>query len=451
MARGPGKPAALAGALLLALAARAPAGVHEVGPGKPFQRIEDALKRARPGDTILVHPLPGGAAYEKVALAVSVPRLTIRAMPSADGRRVRLDGAGFQYSGVAPVPRAIVQFEPEAGGCLLEGFELANAHNRTSNGTGVRIAAANDVTIRNCDVHHNDMGIQSNGEVGKDTGRNQRLESCAFHHNGNERRAGFNHNLYVMGTSVRMTGCEVYAPTTGHNFKSRAHFIWVEASSIHDSTNREFDLVDGDANTEAPGSHAVLIGNVIAKAKDCRGNHSVIHFGQDGGKDHRGTLFLVHNTIVQPFGAPVVELSAPGASAVIANNLFWNAGARPPQIPVLAEARNGAAIDRVTGGSNWISQGFALPRGSGLAPADNILAGGGETPPFRNAPAQDYQLLAASPARMINIGQPLAAINLPAAPGENSPPATLLQYKAPLQTEPRAFAGRPDAGAYEAK
>jgi hypothetical protein len=436
----------LAAVFLLGLAA----DVLEVGPGRPHARPEDALRRARPGDTILVHPLPGGAAYEKTALSVAVPRLAIRAAIPRDGRRVRLDGAGFEYAGVAPVPRAIVQFDAEAHGGLLEGFELANAHNKSSNGAGVRIAAASDVTVRNCEIHHNDMGIQSNGDVAKDTGRNQRFESCLFHHNGNDRRAGFNHNLYLGGTSVRMTGCEVYAPTTGHNFKSRAHFNWIEASFIHDSGNREFDLVDGDANTEAPGSHAVLVGNVIAKAKDCKGNHAVIHFGQDGGKDHRGTLFLVHNTIVQPFGAAVVELSAPGASAVIAHNLFWNAGARPPQVPVLAAARNGAAIDRVTGGANWVSSGFAFPPGAGLVPADNILASASETPPFRNPAGADYQLLPV-PARMINLGRPLAALQLPAAPGDLNPPAALLQFKPPLGSEPRAFAGAPDAGAYEAK
>jgi hypothetical protein len=435
----------LAAAFLIGFAA----DVLEVGPGRTHARPEDALRRARPGDTLLVHPPPGGA-YEKVALAVRIPRLTIRAAPSRDGRRVRLDGADFEYSGASPVPRAIVQFDPEANGGLLEGFELTNAHNRSSNGAGVRIAAANDVTIRNCEIHRNDMGIQSHGDVAKDTGRNQRLESCVFHHNGNDRRAGFNHNLYLGGTSVRMTGCEVYAPTTGHNFKSRAHFNWIEASFIHDSGNREFDLVDGAANTEAPGSHAVLTGNVIAKAKDCKGNPAVIHFGQDVGQDHQGTLFLIHNTIVQPFASPVVDLSAPGASAVIANNLVWNGGARPAQPTALAAVRNGAALDRVTGGGNWVSAGFMFPPGAGLAPADNVIASASEAPAFRNPGGADYQLLPV-PGRMLNLGRPLVALKLPAAPGDLNPPATLLQFKPPLGAEPRVFAGGPDAGAYEAK
>ncbi len=440
----------MSGPFLLALAVPLLAEVLEVGPGKAFQGPGDALRQARPGDTILVHPLPDGGAYPKVALMVRTPRLAIRAAPSRDGRRVRLDGGGFDYSGAGSVPRAIVQFEPGADGCLLEGFELANARNGSSNGAGVRINQANDVTIRSCELHRNDMGIMSGGDFSRGTGRNQRLESCSFHHNGNERRAGYNHNLYLGGTSVRMTACEAYAPTTGHNFKSRAHLNWIEASFIHDSANREFDLVDGVGNTDVPASHAVLLGNVIAKAKDCRGNKAVIHFGRDGRVDHQGTLFLVHNTIVQPFLSPVADLSAPGASAVIANNLVWDGGSRAAG-QALVVLRNGAAPAQATGSGNWLSGGFSLPGGTGLAAADNILAGGNEAPPFRNAAGQDYQLLAASPARMIDLGRPLGGFKLPAAPGEKDPPAGLLQYRHPHKAEPRLIAGRPDAGACEAR
>jgi hypothetical protein len=46
----------------------------------------------------------------------------------------------------------------------LEGFELNGAHNATHNGAAVRINQANGVTIRDCLIHHSDMGIMSNGD-----------------------------------------------------------------------------------------------------------------------------------------------------------------------------------------------------------------------------------------------------------------------------------------------
>ena len=108
----------------------------------------------------------------------------------------------------------------------------------------------------------------------------------------------------------KQLGIERKKPFVDHYSQlERKDFLAMAKMDAIPARDREFDLVDGDANTEAPGSHAVLVGNVIAKAKGCKGNHAVIHFGQDGGKDHRGTLYLVHNTIVQPFGSQKV---APG-------------------------------------------------------------------------------------------------------------------------------------------
>ena len=42
-----------------------------------------------------------------------------------------------------------------------------------------------------------------------------------------------------------------------------------------------------------------MTGCVIVKDPACPGNHAVIHYGQDGGGEHNGTLWLVHDTIVE--------------------------------------------------------------------------------------------------------------------------------------------------------
>ncbi len=126
--------------------------------------------------------------------------------------------------------------------------------------------------------------------------------------------------------------------------KSRAHHTRVEYCYVHHSANREFDLVDA-AETARPQSDAVLLGNIIVKDPQCSGNRTVIHFGQDGGKGHNGTLYLAFNTIVTPFLAPVVELSAPKAKAVLLGNLLSDGGNRQ-QHQVLAVARGGASLRR---------------------------------------------------------------------------------------------------------
>ena len=75
--------------------------------------------------------------------------------------------------------------------------------------------------------------------------------------NGDLKEPGQNHNLYLGGTSVTVRGCEIASSLTGHNLKSRAHQNWIEYNFIHDSANRELDLVDGEGNTDAPNSAAM--------------------------------------------------------------------------------------------------------------------------------------------------------------------------------------------------
>lgn len=107
----------------------------EVGHGKRYATITAANKIARSGDVIVVHPLPDGKPYAREAVYVKVKRLTIKASVKS-GKRVRISGKGFDYSGRGSVPRAIFQFNRGADDCVLEGFELFGAANRSYNGGG---------------------------------------------------------------------------------------------------------------------------------------------------------------------------------------------------------------------------------------------------------------------------------------------------------------------------
>ena len=114
-----------------------------------------------------------------MALLIRQPNLTIRAVQDVSGRRVRLSGTGFDYSGNGPVPRAIVQFDPAAHDGTLDGFELSGAHNGSFNGAGVRINQANNILVTHCEIYDNDMGIMSNGSVlaSPPSGDHQRIAS----------------------------------------------------------------------------------------------------------------------------------------------------------------------------------------------------------------------------------------------------------------------------------
>ena len=154
-----------------------------VGSGGNYLRIEDAIAVAAAGDVILVSPQPGDKPYARTHLALFQSRITIRAVNSK-GDRVRLEGDGYDYSGQGRIPRAIVQFNKGADGCVIEGFELSGAHNTSHNGAGIRINQANQVTVRDCVIHRNDMGIMSNGDGTPQTAADQLIEDCLIHSNG---------------------------------------------------------------------------------------------------------------------------------------------------------------------------------------------------------------------------------------------------------------------------
>ena len=333
--------------------ALAHAATLEVGDGKSFQRIEDAVLQAKSGDEIVVHAKDDGSPYRQPVLLVSTSKLTIRA---ADPKKnVVLDGDGFVYSGRGSLPRAIVQFDPTANGCTLDGFKLINARNESFNGAGVRINQASDIIIRNCEIRDNDMGIMSNGDSAKQTGSRQLIEKCKITDNGTTKDPGYNHNLYLGGTSVTVKNCEIARAVTGSNLKSRAHLNYIIGNHIHYSANRELDLVDAVGTTDVPGSDSFLIGNTIVKDPKCNGNKAVVHFGRDGKAVHDGTIWLVGNTIRTPFVSPVVVVSS-GLGVVFIDNVIDDDNAK--QKGALVSLRDPRAT--ASGKGNTIPERFAV-------------------------------------------------------------------------------------------
>lgn len=411
-------------------------GRLSVGPGKRYSRIEDALKKARKGDEIRVYPNKNDAPYQRVALYVDKPGVKIVAMKKGD-KRITLSGKGFEYSGVGRTPRAIIQFNAGSDGSSISGFVLTDAHNKSHNGAGVRINSGNNIVVEDCEIHGNDMGVMSNGKL--KSGQNQIIRHCHVHSNGSKAEPGYNHNFYLGGTSVTLAFCDVHSPITGHNVKSRAHFTRVMYCYIHDSGNREFDLVDS-RETEAPESHALLMGNLIVKKRNMNGNKTVIHFGQDGGKQHNGKVFLYFNTIITPYISPVVDLSASKAGAVFVGNIIDDGGANQNG-QALVKYRNGANAGNVSGSDNWLSAGFGKQKWPRTYTAPRKVH-----PPFKDVAKGDVGIKKRQRSLEYK-GEKLSRLKIPTPPGADKAAAVEWQYKAPCDKEKRPGQSRPILGA----
>jgi|GEM_PF-1065224 len=327
--------------------------VLQVGPGRIYESITKAVEVAQPGDVIAVYPSLNS--YPGTQVSINKANLTIEGMGP---RPIRIVGDNFNYDGVGSTPRAVFQLNSSGNGFTLKNFDISGAHNDSFNGAGVRINAANNVTITHCLIHGNDMGIMSNGLVKNEhAGENQVIDHCTIFSNGTNKEPGQNHNLYLGGTSVTMQYCNVYGSTTGHNFKSRAHFNLIKYCQIHDASNRELDLVEA-WDTERPNSNTVLIGNIIIKDPNCQGNRGVIHFGAEKGT-HVGTLYLFNNIITTYFSTPLIMLDSTKTNCVVDGNILTSTA---PGNHYLFDLEQSADISQVSGSNNWASSEINLPK-----------------------------------------------------------------------------------------
>lgn len=173
----------------------------------------------------------------------------------------------------------------------------------------------------------------------------------------------------------------------------------------------------------------------------------MIHFGQDGGRDHDGTLYLVHNTIVTPFISPVVDLSSAKARAVLRGNILDDGG-RTRNNQVLGDGRRGGASAKaVTGVDNWIAPGFANRlENTGVQAARNSVSR--RSREHYVAPARhDYRLREAW-GDIVRAGRASGTLDLPATPGGQSEDRPLgWQYAHPAGKAARRTSHPPDLGA----
>lgn len=432
--------------LLLTACACLSAAEVIIAPGRGLLRIEDGLPLLKAGDTLVIHPRNDGKPHPRVAMRITLPDITIRGMSGPDGEPVILDGTDYNYSGAGSVPRAIIEFSPDAFGGRVENLRLTNARNATGNGAGIRVNAASHIVIDHCRIDNNDMGIMSNGDYGQ--AQDITISNCHIHHNGAPDLKGQSHNVYLMGTDARLIGCLIENSTDGHNLKSRTHQLLVEGCTIRNSANRECDIVDAKGTTDRPNSFAFFMGCVIAKDINCPGNRTVIQFGQDGGNDRDGTCWFLQCTIMSPFISPIVDLSSSKSKTAFANTLIVDpTGGGVGRILVSSKDGRDPAISSIDG--LWAPYGYSVPASAKKA----VIGAFNEQPPVRD-PASDWHWLDTIEPPFRDGGVPINVIPLPiAALASDHPlrqhPPIVPQTTMGIGTVDRPLVDTPDLGAFE--
>jgi Right handed beta helix region len=399
------------------------AGTLEVGEGKQYSTIAAAAAAVQPGDTVLIFP---GIYREAVRWRISGLEgepITVRGV---EGARPIIDGTGVVISGSGQVGRAL--FQVEANDYIFENLELRNGRNN-QNGAGFRMLNSRRTVIRNVKVMWNDMGIVS---VGNDE---LLVEYSEIAYNGTPLYNGYSHNFYLEGDRSTVRHCYIHDSTNGQTFKTRGRYtelLYNYIADAHDriqggDTTKEIGIQGGD-DTEAPNSHALLLGNIIIK----RGSgYSFLDFGPENVRPFRnGTLFLINNTLVRE-GKPagwLLRLGHPSGRAVLYNNIISG-------VPELARGAGAAMLE---GSNNWLPNGVAAP--PGLRQTIH-----GDDPGFVSPAQRNYRLRPQSPC-LRKGAERLSALDGQGAP---RPVAATEEYSAPWNHAPRPGRERISIGALE--
>lgn len=404
-------------------AAAAPAPTRSVAD---LAALKDVLENtANPGDVILLQP----GVYP-----VDVPRLSVRRSGTSErpiilrgvvrgGQRPVLDGSAVN------VQRGLLYFWPETHDWVVENVEFRNARGSgrpngapTSNNAAAAYIQGSNLTFRNCYSHHNDNGWFSTHDA-----VNTLIEACETAYNGKPASAEGNatHNHYVNSRSLIVRYCCIHHSTEAQNFKSRCEHAVLAYNWIEEDGGYSVEVASENAH------NTLWIGNVIIKRTPAGGQRRLLGVG-DGTGVARGTLSLVHNTLVtrQPEDFCFFSHSSATTDLLLYNNVFAGPGRAPQQW-------NGKG--RIEGAGNFFTSGMPAPPGlTGTIVAD--------APGFVDAAADDFRLRPDSPCRDAGIADPRSRDE--AGMLVRSLPTHQPRRREPGSTQ-RRTREKPDVGAFE--
>ena len=418
---------------LLLASTSASAATYSVGATRTYTS-PCALAAAvplQPGDVVEVDPGTYTDACQLTASGTAQAPITLRGLPAMP--RPVFDATGLDLSGAGQVPRAIFQFT-NASYWIVEHVELEHASNASNNGSGFRLTAgAHDVTFRDCSIHDNQDGAQSDGPSVI------AIENSDIFHNG--ANDGQSHNLYLQGDVVRLVGNHIHDSVGGQNIKLRTRYVEIIGNVIEHAGNYEIDLIQGPYTAMA-NANAILIGNVLVRADTADNNSQTILFGTDNPTDttpsRNGALYAIANTFVMANPSNrlfhvLTSTPAPAPTHIYLYNNIVYATVAGTQLTA-----DSTTAGYVSGSNNFIADGI------GGVPATVTGTIGGTDPMF--ASPTDYHLAATSPA----IDRGFGTATYVDGSGATADGTPMLEPTPPIGTEPRyVVGGAIDLGAFE--
>ncbi len=373
----------------------------------------------QPGDTVNIHPKPGG--YHEIiqvsAAGTAAAPILIRGIPDANGTLPVIDGDGavmdphvdfrnpvFENFGViivTPRTKGYIYGKTFPAYITLESLDIRNAlydatgarHFTDQHGAtriydtfacGIYIEFAQHLTVRGCEISFNGNGIFANSKNGPAQSSSDLLiEKNYIHDNGQPSIAGLTngyheHNIYIesVGAVYQYNRFgPLRAACHGCMIKDRSSGCIIRYNEVVSTEASEmFAILDpqggsGYIDQQTDYRDAFVYGNVITLQSAGFGGANIVWFAACNGASsyptqHRGTLHFYHNTVVnhQPTTGAffLTDTAYTGASPIFEqvdarNNIFYSDTAIQNNIYQAFHFGVTNAAATINLGLNWVS------------------------------------------------------------------------------------------------
>ncbi len=296
--------------------------VLRVGPGKEYPTPQLAFNDAQPGDTIEIYA-DGVYFGDNAKLLISgKDNIRIVGVPAGGNTRPKMeltdDHVALQSKGIWVV---------SANNITIENIEFCGATRvkegitdpSSRNASGIRVEPIQNLVIKNCYIHDNDMGILSASVDSTLT-----LEHNEFARNG---YAGYSHNAYIQTKNLFFRyNYSHHAKGGGHLLKTRAEYNYIEYNRLTDEDATE--TYKSNSNIDIPDAGiAYVIGNIMHQAT-IYDNSRMLSYGVEQAKNAGKELYVINNTFVNDHNTGTfIQCGRIPATVVYKNNIFNGAGA----------------------------------------------------------------------------------------------------------------------------
>jgi len=400
--------------LTLAVAYPCAATVYRVGHGQKHARVSQVAAKLKPGDVVEVV----GDMEDSFILSRS---------GTADKpiivRGVSTPGNPATRPHVTIRPGSPCAIICRGNWNVIEGLDISGAVEvKTFEAASAIYSEADNLVVRNCNIHHNKQGIYGDSYRSGST----LIEFCEFDSNGGVSADGANlHSVYLcsrkVGAVSTVQNCYFHDAVGGAFLKTRCTRNLIRYNWFENAYLTSITAVDTYQSMEPPRGlypmHSDIYSNVFFQGWSPGPTYSVLSLGgeSEGDPGTEGDFSIAHNLFVvtKRLSTPCVQVHGNVDRVNLWSNVFMDYGVNDWMVydrgstwdaPRTREfiKRRGSGEPLVGGANNWISnKGGGVPK---------TLAGTitGDDPRVLSLPKADFRPRSDSP---------LAGAGLPILPG----------------------------------